>query len=93
VQVGYNIFLVLGLIVGIVFSVLVFASGKGDAMSGGSGVRTTFKGKANFEDIISRITLILGASFMALMLLVDLMSNHLHAASTAPTTTHSAPKK
>lgn len=70
----YNVFMVIGIIVAVVFSLLIFATGKGDAMSGGSGVRTTFKGKAGFEDMISKITLILGISFMALMLLLDVIN-------------------
>jgi protein translocase SecG subunit len=67
----YRILLAIGLIVAICFAVLVFATGKGDAMSGGSGVRTTFKGKAGFDDMISKITLYLGVSFMAIMLVLD----------------------
>lgn len=71
----YQIMLTLGLIVAIAFAVLVFATGKGDAMGGGGSVRTTFKGKASFDDIISRLTLYLGISFMALMLALDVVGN------------------
>ena len=71
----YRILLVLGLLVAVVFSVLVFATGKGDAMSGGSAVRTTFKGKASFDDLISKITLYLGVSFMVIMLALDYVAN------------------
>jgi protein translocase SecG subunit len=73
-QLTYQILLVVGVIVAIVFSLLIFFTGKGDAMGGGSGVRTTFKGKAGFDDFISRMTLILGISFMALMLILDVIS-------------------
>ncbi len=73
----YNIALYLGIVVAIVFALLVFATGKGDAMGGGSGVRTTFKGKASFDDIISRWTLYLGIGFMALMLVIDVIGNNL----------------
>ena len=67
----------LGLIVGVLFSLLVFFTGKGDAMSGGGGgVRTTFKGKSNFDDQMSRITLILGTSFMALMIVIDIIGQY-----------------
>lgn len=69
----YDITLALGLVVATLFSALVLLTGKGDAMSGGSAVRTTFKGKASFDDIMSRWTLILGAVWMALMLLVDVI--------------------
>jgi preprotein translocase subunit SecG len=57
-------------------------TGKGDAMSGGGGsVRTTFKGKASFDDYMSRLTLILGAAFFVLMLLIDGISNRMHNAA------------
>lgn len=71
----YTILLAIGLIVAVGFSFLVFATGKGDAMGGGSSVRTTFKGKASFDDIISKITLYLGISFMVIMLVLDYVSN------------------
>ncbi len=82
-QVFYNICLVVGVIVALLFAALVFLTGKGDAMSGGGSVRTTFKGKASFEDQMSRFTLILGVSFMALMLLIDVLGNRMKAASDA----------
>lgn len=67
----YNIFLVLALVVSLFFTLLVFVTGKGDAMAGGGSIRTTFKGKASIEDQISRMTLYLGISFMILMILLD----------------------
>ena len=77
-QTFYYVALWLGIIVAIVYALLVFATGKGDAMSGGGGaVRTTFKGKANFDDIMSRVTLWLGIGFMALMIVVDVIGNNL----------------
>ena len=76
-QIAYNVLLVIGLLIAIVFIALVYLTGKGDAMSGGSGVRTTFKGKASFEDTIGKVTLYLGVSFMALMLVIDLLGNKL----------------
>jgi preprotein translocase subunit SecG len=36
-----------------------------------------FKGKASFEDTIGKVTLYLGVSFMALMLVIDLLGNKL----------------
>ena len=69
----YNLALWLGLAVALVFSALVLLTGKGDAMSGGTAVRTTFKGKASFDDFMSRWTLILGITWMGLMLLVDVL--------------------
>lgn len=70
----YNLALGLGIVVAILFSALVLITGKGDAMSGGGSVRTSFKGKASFDDQISKWTLILGGSFMALMLIIDVLS-------------------
>jgi protein translocase SecG subunit len=71
----YNIALGAGLLVAILFSVLVIITGKGDAMSGGGSVRTTFKGKAGFDDIMSRWTLFLGIGFLVLMVVIDAISN------------------
>jgi len=78
---AYNILLFLALVVAVVFGGLVLITGKGDAMSGGGSVRTTFKGKASFDDYMSRMTLILGASFFVLMLLIDAVSNRMHTTS------------
>ena len=76
----YTILLVLGIIVAALFALLVFVTGKGDAMSGGGSVRTTFKGKASFDDIMSKMTLYLGISFMAIMLGLDVVSNNIEKA-------------
>ena len=73
----YNLLLGIALLVAVVFSMLVFVTGKGDAMSGGTSVRTTFKGKAGFDDFVSRLTLALGAGFMLLMLVLDIISHQL----------------
>lgn len=72
----YNIVLVVAVIVAVLFSLIVFATGKGDAMSGGGSVRTTFKGKASFEDQMSRMTLYFGIAFMALMLVLDALAKY-----------------
>lgn len=77
-QAAYFVFLILGILVAIPFIAIVLITGKGDAMGGGGSVRTTFRGKASFDDIMSRYTLILGASFMVLMILVDAIGNHLN---------------
>lgn len=76
-QTAYNVTLVVGLIVAVVFALLVFATGKGDAMSGGGSVRTSFKGKASFDDIMSKWTLYLGIAFMGLMVVIDVLSTKL----------------
>jgi len=77
-QAVYSVVQILSLIVAIGFAALIFITGKGDAMSGGSGsIRTTFKGKASFDDQIAKVTLILGFSFMALMLILDFIGSKL----------------
>lgn len=75
----YYVAIGLALAISVVFAVLVLITGKGDAMSGGGGVRTTFKGRATFDDIMSKITLYLGVSWMALMLLIDVISTRMAA--------------
>lgn len=50
-------------------------------MSGGGSVRTSFKGKASFDDIISKWTLYMGVSFMGLVLLYTVISNRVVAAN------------
>lgn len=78
-QVLYTVLLGLGVFVAIVFTGLVFLTGKGDAMSGGaSGVRTTFKGKASFEDKISQFTLSLGIGFMLLCIVLDFLAHRIN---------------
>ena len=77
-NIAYNLFLILGVVVAVPFVAIVLLTGKGDAMSGGGAVRTSFRGKASFDDVMSRYTLILGAAFMALMILVDAIGNHLN---------------
>ncbi|MBX3118497.1 MAG: preprotein translocase subunit SecG [Fimbriimonadaceae bacterium] len=74
-QTVYNIVLGVSILVALVFAALVFFSGKGDAMSGGSGVRTSFKGKAGFDDFISRLILYLGVGFMVFMLVLDVIAS------------------
>jgi preprotein translocase subunit SecG len=74
---AYIAITVIGVLVAALFSALVLLTGKGDAMSGGSSVRTTFKGKASFDDYISQATLILGISFLVLMVILDTISNRM----------------
>lgn len=73
----YKFLLGLAILVAIMFTLIVLLMGKGDAMSGGGGVRTTFKGKAGFDDFVSRLTIILGGSFMVLMIVLDIVGNKL----------------
>ncbi len=74
----YNIAYGGGIIAAVLFSALVLITGKGDAMSGGGSVRTTFKGKASFDDFMSKWTLRLGIALMALVLLVDVLVNYMN---------------
>lgn len=72
----FSILLAIGIIIAVVFSLLVLLSSKGDAMqSGGSGVRTTFRGKASFDDLMSRIMLGLAIGFLGIILLIDITNN------------------
>lgn len=76
-QTAFYILLGLALLVALTFSVLVILTGKGDAMSGGGGVRTSFKGRATIEDLIGRMTLGLGIGFMVIMLILDIISHRI----------------
>jgi preprotein translocase subunit SecG len=56
-----------------IFITTVFGS-KSDAMSGGSStIRTTYRGKAGFDDAMSRMTFILGMVFIGLCLVIDIL--------------------
>lgn len=71
----YHLLLILGFIVAALFSLIVLFTGKGDAMSGGGSVRTTFKGKASFDDIMSRIAFGFGIAFMAITLILNAVAS------------------
>ncbi len=73
-QLFINILHGIALVVAIAFALLILLTGKGDAMGGSTGIRTTFKGKAGFDDFISKTTLYLGISFMALALILDILN-------------------
>ena len=78
-EVAYKVISIVALVVAVFFTLLVLLTGKGDAMSGGaSGVRTTFKGKASFEDKMYNLILYLGAGFMALMIALDFLSERIY---------------
>lgn len=77
-QTAYNVLIVIAAVLAALFSALVFFTGKGDAMSGGGGsVRTSFKGKASFDDQISRVTLYMGLGFMTLMIVLDVIAHRI----------------
>jgi preprotein translocase subunit SecG len=71
----YNILLMVAIVVAVFFILIVYATGKGDAISGGaSSIRTTYRGKASFDDYISRLTLTFGVAFIALMIILNFLS-------------------
>lgn len=72
----YTVLKIVAAIVAVLFAGLVFVTGKGDAMSGSGGIRTTYKGKASIDDLIGRMTLGLGIGFMVLMLAIDLIGHY-----------------
>lgn len=74
-EIAYKIFIGLGALVAFLFAMLVIVTGKGDAMSGGGTVRTTFRGKASFDDFLSKLILGLGIGFFAIMIVLDYLSN------------------
>lgn len=74
-EITYRILLGIGALVAFLFAMLVIVTGKGDAMSGGGSVRTTFRGKATIDDFISRLILGLGIAFFAIMIGLDFLSN------------------
>lgn len=67
----FQVVLFLSIFLALVLVAVIFITGKGDAMSGGGGVRTNFKGKASFDDKISQYVLYMGLSFMGMMILCD----------------------
>lgn len=68
------LFVLLVAISGLFIFVTVLFGSKSDAMSGGSSqIRTTFKGKAGFDDFVSRLTLYLGIAFMALCVIINVI--------------------
>ncbi|MCE9557944.1 MAG: preprotein translocase subunit SecG [Armatimonadetes bacterium] len=77
-QTVYNVLLGVALFVSILFIVMIYVTGKGDAMSsGGGGIRTSFKGKASIEDQIAKVTYIMGAVFMTLLIALDFIGNRI----------------
>lgn len=79
-QIVYGILMFVAVVIAVVFTFLVLLTSKGDAMSGSSSsVRTTFRGKASFDDYIGRVILILGGAFMAVVLILDLVGNKMKA--------------
>ena len=72
----YNLLLIVGVIVSALFTLLILVTSKGDAMSaGGSGIRTTYKGKATIDDQIGRVTIAIACIYVCLMIVLDI-ANH-----------------
>jgi len=77
----YNVILGIAVLVAVVFIAVIYITGKGDAMSSGGGsIRTSFKGKASIEDQIAKVTYIIAAIFMVLMLALDIVGSKVFAA-------------
>ena len=70
----YDFFLILAAIVAFAFVFLIFFTSKGDAMSSGGSIRTTFKGRATFDDQIAKVTLYCAGAFVFLMVLLNFLS-------------------
>lgn len=70
----YNIVVWIAILVAILFIALIFFTSKGDAMSSGGSVRTSYKGRTTTEDKIAKMTLSFAALFVGLMLLLDFIS-------------------
>ncbi len=70
----YTIVLWVSILVAVLFIALIFFTSKGDAMSSGGSVRTSYKGRTTTEDKIAKMTLSFAAGFVGLMLLLDFLS-------------------
>jgi preprotein translocase subunit SecG len=68
------LFVLLGIVSVLFILITVIFGSKSDVMSGGSSqIRTTFKGKAGFDDFVSKLTLYMGIAFMALCVLINII--------------------
>jgi len=72
-QAVYNVILGITLILALALILLIQFTSKGDAMSGGGNVRTTFKGRATVDDQIAKMTIYFAAGFIALMITLDIL--------------------
>ncbi len=60
--------------------ITVFFGSKSDALSGASSqVRTTFRGKPGFDDMISKVTLYLGGAFLLLCIIIAVLASRTSA--------------
>ena len=74
-QTVYQVILGLEVFIALLLTAVIFVTGKGDAMGGGaSGVRTSFRGKASFDDKISTLIMSLGGAFIVLAIVLDFLS-------------------
>ena len=61
--------------------ITVMYGGKSDAFSGASSqIRTTFRGKPGFDDMISKVTLYLGGAFLLICIIITVLASR----TTAP---------
>jgi preprotein translocase subunit SecG len=73
-QAIYNVILGITLLVALALILLIQFTSKGDAMSGGGQIRTTFKGRATVDDQIAKLTIYLVGGFVALMITLDVLA-------------------
>lgn len=73
----YNFLLGLAILVAVVFIALILITSKGDAMSGGGAVRTTFKGRATVDDQIAKLNMYLAGGFLVAMIALDYFANRI----------------
>lgn len=73
----FNVVLGFAIFVALMFIALIYFTSKGDAMSGGSGVRTTFKGKAGFDDFVSKMIIFSAAGFFLCLIVLDALASRI----------------
>lgn len=76
-ETAYNLLLGFAVVVAVMFTLLIFFTSKGDAMSGGSGIRTTYKGKAGFDDFVSKLIVGSAAAFCVVLIILDVLAARL----------------
>lgn len=73
-SVGQTVVYVIACLVALGFTAMIIFLSKGDPMSGGGQIRTTFKGRATYDDQIAKMMLGTGVLFVVLMLVLDFLA-------------------
>ncbi len=88
-DIAYKILMGIEVFVALLLTAIIFVTGKGDAMSSGaSGVRTTFRGKASFDDKVARVVVGLGCTFILLAIILDVMAKNSPDTPAIPTSSN-----